>query len=194
MFLERKAHEAFFVHLDNMKSCNGDPLRYLEPLQKQIISVLSEFVERNGILIHGRLKIFDKKDLPVPIDELNSDILLKISRFISVQQMNLKIFLSKIDCTETHLKESQLKWKGKKTDFIELFNILFEGEFIGNKEGSLSKKEFMELISSLFNIKIQSWEVALSKAVLRENPSQFLDKLKSTLSDYCDKSINITNR
>lgn len=186
MFLERKAHEAFFVHLDNLKSCNGDASKYLNPLQNQINIVLSEFVEEDRIF-HKRLRILDKKDQIISNEELNSEILQKISSFISIQQFSLRVFLSKIGCTESKLIKSELKWTGKKTDLVELSNALFEGGFISS--GIESKKEFMKIISNLFNTDLNSWEVLLNKAMLREKPTLFIDKLRAIQSDFYKKTI-----
>jgi hypothetical protein len=47
-FLENESQVAFFQHLDNLTSSNGDSLIYLKSLQRQFENVLSHFTDSNG--------------------------------------------------------------------------------------------------------------------------------------------------
>jgi hypothetical protein len=52
----------------------------------------------------------------------------------------------------------------------------------------------MQQFSTFLGVQINSWEKTLCKAMLRGNAAQFIDRLKSILTDYCDKNSNIIKR
>jgi hypothetical protein len=192
-FLEEESQVAFFEHLDNLTSSNGDSSIYLKSLQRQFENVLSYFTDSNGFLILKKLTISDVLNHSFSFDEIPVEVKQKISSFLSVQKYAIRCFLSKLDQNENQPPTSTLKWNPTKTDLVELGNALYEGGCVGSEKGPIPKKEFMQHFASVFNIQLNSWEKTLSKAMLRENPAQFIDRLKSILTDYCDKNINIIN-
>lgn len=192
-FLEEESQETFFVHLDNISSIHGNSEIYLNTLQQQFEIALSEFIDYDGFLIHKRLTIMDTTNHPLSFDELPVEVKQKISSFIFIQKSCLHCFLSKINQSKNQAPLSSLKWVPTNTDLVELANALYEGGCVGSEKGPIPKKEFMQQFAGIFNIQLNSWEKTLSKAMLRENPAQFIDRLKSILIDYCDKNINIIN-
>ncbi|MFA9391167.1 MAG: RteC domain-containing protein [Prolixibacteraceae bacterium] len=190
-FLEKKNHEASSIHLKALMKSNGDGKNYLSFLQKQFSDAMSEFTEKDGYLIHKSMAIKDLQENTFCFDELSSEVKSKISTFISLQKSSLMCFLSKLDLSENQLLGSSLKWNGTNIDFIELGNALFEGAFIISESGPITKKEFMKQFSKLLNIDPGAWEITLNKAMARENPAKFIDKLKATILKYYSNLINI---
>jgi len=192
-FLEKKNYEVLSNHLKALLSSKSDVKVYLNFMIKQINDTLSEYYEKDGYLLHQRLYIKDKSENAIQFEALSPDVKSKISRFVSLQKSSLMCFLSKLDLSETQLPYSGLKWTASKTDFIELTNALFEGGFIKSENGNLTKKDFVESMSKIFQLESGPWEIKLNKAMLRENPAKFIDRLKDIISEYCAKFININN-
>lgn len=192
-FLEKESQIAFFEHLDNLTSSNGDSSIYLKSLQRQFENVLSNFTDSCSFLNHKKLTISDTENHPFSFDEMPFEVKQKISSFLSVQKYTIRCFLSKLDQNENQPLTSTLKWLPTKTDLIELANALYEGGCVGSEKSPIPKKEFMQQFAGVFNIQLNSWEQSLSKAMLRENPAQFIDRLKFFILDYCDKENNIIN-
>jgi len=153
-----------------------------------------EFIEKDGFLIHKKLIIKDRQENEMSFEELTLDVKSKISTFISIQKSCLTCFLSRLDISENNIPASNLKWNGKLIDFVELSNALYEGGYVISENGPLTKKEFMKQFSGLFNPSLTSWEITLNKAMSRENPSKFVDNLKSTISNYNENLISIDKR
>lgn len=192
-FLERKSSEAYLAYTENLLKISGDSSIYVNSIKLQFKELLSEFIDKNGFLWHRKLSILDPSDFPLTFEELSNEVKQKISTFISIQKSCLLCFLSKLDQSENHIPVFRLKWNKTKTDLVELGNVLFEGGIITSENGPISKKDFMLQLGNMFGIKIDSWEQTLNKAMLREKNSQFIDKLKSILTDYCSKNDNIIN-
>jgi len=189
-FLEKRNDDAFIVYLDNLTLVNNDSTNYFKCLHKQFEEALLYFKDRNGFLAHKNLAIKDKYGNKYSFDELHSELKHKISTFISIQKTSLHCFLSKLDLSDNPFHRTALKWNGTKTDFIELATALHEGGFISSENGPLSKKEFMEQFSNVFNIEIPFYKNLLSKAMLRENSATFTQRLNSTLTDFYKRLIN----
>ena len=190
-FLDKKNHEASSIHLKALIKSNGDVKNYLAFLQKQFNDAMAEFIEKDGYLIHQRMAIKDRQDIEFCFDELSPDVKNKISMFISLQKSSLTCFLSKLDNSENQFQSSSLKFGGTNIEFVELANALFEGGFISSENGPITKKEFMKQFAKMLNVNLGSWEITLNKAMSRENPAKFMDKLKSIISKYCTKLVNI---
>ena len=73
------------------------------------------------------------------------------------------------------------EWLDTDIAFIEFLNAIFECGAVGAVNGTLTKKEFMQAMFTLFNKDVKNWEVTLNKAMSRENPAKFIDKLKATI-------------
>jgi len=192
-FLEKKSSEAYISYTENLLKISGDSSIYVNSIKLQFKELLAEFIDKNGFLLHRKLSILDPSDFPLTFKDLSNEVKQKISTFISIQKSCLLCFLSKLDQSENHIPASRLKWNNTKTDFVELANVLFEGGIITSETGPISKKEFMQQFGSLLALKVESWEQALNKAMLREKNSHFIDKLKSILTDYSSRNDNIIN-
>ena len=191
LFLEKKNDEASSIHLRALVKSNGDVKDYLIYLQKQFSDSLNEFFEFDGFLLHKRMTIKDCHEIDIGFDELLPEVKSKISMFISLQKSSLTSFLSKLDNSENQFQSSSLKFSGTKVEFIELANALCEGGYISSENGPITKKEFMNQFSKMLNVNLGSWEITLNKAMSRENPAKFIDKLKSIISKYCARLANI---
>jgi hypothetical protein len=188
-FLKREMQNASFAHLENIAALNGDSSTYIESLLGQFKEALLDFFDFNSFLIHRNLSILDTRDHLLLFDDLPVEVKHKISSFISVQKSCLNYFLSKHDNSGSHSVPSHLKWNESITAFVELSNVLYEGGIIVSENGAITKKEFMLQFAKLLGVQINSWEKKLNKAMLRENPATFIDRLKSILLDYCKKIL-----
>ena len=184
-FLEEKNYNAANIHLQFLLKCSSNVKVYLKFIEKEISVVLKEFIEKDGFLIHRRLVIKDRQKNEIPFEELIPEVKGKISKFISLQKSSLLNFLSKVVIEEKQLPCLGLRWAASKTDLVELSNALYEGGFIRSENGPVTKKDFMQIFFGLFDEHIGSPQKILNKAILRENPAQFLDKLKSTQLRFC---------
>lgn len=192
-YLEEISSKAYFSFSENLTKIAGDPSTYINSIKRQFKNLLSLFFEEDGYLLHQKLKIFDPSDTPIPFNELSDNVKQKISTYITVQKGCLLCFLSKIDPSDTIILPSGYKWDHAKTCAVELLNVLFISKAIISQKGPVSKKEFMKDFGTILNIDLDNWEKILSKSMLRENPAQFIDLLKTTILEYCSKNDNIIN-
>ncbi|MBN2638739.1 MAG: RteC domain-containing protein [Bacteroidales bacterium] len=190
-YLEDRNDEVSSLHMETLVKCNGDVQCFFKYLQRKISLTLSEFIEQDSYLVHQRMTIKDLHDVDYNFDDLAPDVKTKISMFTSLQRSSLKNFLTVLGDTEIQFQISTLKWASSTINFIELCNALHEGGCIISENGPLTKKEFIKQFSRLLNVNPGSWEITLNKAMSRENPAKFIDKLKSTITDYCTKLVNI---
>lgn len=190
-FLEERNDKVASTQMETLVKCNGDVQYFIKYLQRKISIILLDFVEQDSYLVHQRMTIKDLHDVDYNFDDLAPDVKTKISMYTSLQRSSLKNFLSVLGDTEIQFQISTLKWASSNINFIELCNALHEGGLIISENGPLTKKEFIKQFSRLLNVNPGSWEITLNKAMSRENPAKFIDKLKSIITDYCTKLVNI---
>ena len=88
-------------------------------------------------------------------------------------------------------ESSGLVWMKSDTDILELITSLIESGAINNKTLSVTRKEAIEAFEKLFNIQIKDAESKLVRASTRKrDQSPFLESLKHTFVQYCNKNNN----
>jgi hypothetical protein len=189
--IEKLSHDALFAHINYLTSIKCDPVGYIECINLQISDVLGQISQMENYLFHKRIEVFDQNDLIVPFHDLPHSLKQKIGSFVAEQQNSLIWLGSKIKNAPQRSTSSQITWLGSKTDLVELANALYEAKIIGSKNGTITKKEFMESFSSFMNIDLSYSPKSLSKAMLRNNPSRFIDQLRQSLNDYINRKIEI---
>lgn len=88
--------------------------------------------------------------------------------------------------------ETYLKWSREKIAFVELFVTIHESKaIIGKDDKPVSKKDFMELLMWLFNIRISQWARLINSASDRKihRESQYLRELNKIFIDYIDRRL-----
>jgi hypothetical protein len=88
--------------------------------------------------------------------------------------------------------ETHLKWSREKIAFVELFITVHESKaIIGKDDKPVSKKDFMELLMWLFNIRIAQWSRLINSSsdrkIIRESP--YLTELNKIFIEYIDKRL-----
>lgn len=189
-FLDKRSRKAYIDHLSNLTLTGGAFSNYSNCLKKLIQDSISWYIESGDFLIHRRLVVKDKYSNSFEFCDLSTELKQKISSFISLQKTILFYFLINISPGENQMQTSDLKWKGSKTELVELANALYEGGFISSEHGAISKKDFMNKISNIFGIDISTHKTLLNKAMVRENSATIIDRLKIILTDYYDKLLN----
>jgi hypothetical protein len=189
-FIDATNQEASFIYGEKVRRGNGDCEKYLKILQLKFKNALPEFIEHQGFLIHKRLDIRDKLDNKILFDDLTTEVEQKISEFISIQKSSLTDFIIVLDLSGNQFKSNLYTFDITKTDVVEISNAFVEGGYVISENGPVVKKEFINYFAAQFGIKIDSPEKILYKAMQRENPSQFMDKLKRINTDYCEKDLS----
>lgn len=181
--------KALFSHIDYLTSIQGDPLLYLSCIKHAVAEAMINIQQFEEYTYHKKVRVFDKNDRELPFPELPLSLKKKIGAFSAIQQNSLLNFLKNINDKKSNSEYSNLTWLGTKTDLVELGNALYESGTIGSKNGTITKKYFMEMFSSFMNVDIGSTHKTLNKATLRNNPSQFIDKLKMSFNNYIERKI-----
>ena len=176
-----------------MANANGDSATYANGVMKQFNEFLGFYSFKDDLYYHKNLVVYDSNDNIIDYDQLPLEIKKDISFFISAQKKSLSCFILKLNGdSDVQLFSNTLIWQSTKTDFIELATALYENNSISSETGRLSKKEFINIFANFFGIDLSNPEKILNKAMLREKPTQFIDKLKIRLTAFYDVLLNNT--
>jgi hypothetical protein len=190
-YIEKRYQDVYFSHIEYIANANGDSTAYSDGVLNQFKEFLNLYTFKDDLYCHKNLIVLDSNENPLDYDLLPLDVKKEISLFISIQKKSLTCFIMKLSGDNgTMLISNSLKWLSSKTDFIELASALFENNSVAAQAGKLSKKEFINVFSNFFGIDIPNPEKITNKAMLREKPTQFIDKLKSRLTSYYDNLVN----
>lgn len=179
--VDKKYQLALFEHIDLLVHMKNDESNYLNCLEFELTKSLYEFKDHQGTISHSKLMVCDDLKNTVNYDDLSEKIKSRISGFLSVQKSALKEFLTSTCHSGEHSCLNQYRWTGSKIDLVELGNALYEAGVIQAVNGQPTKKDFIEYLSRISGLDIASPHKIINKAMNREKPSLFIDRLKSVL-------------
>jgi hypothetical protein len=85
-----------------------------------------------------------------------------------------------------------LHWQKGKVDFVELFVAIYESKSVkASNDQKLSKKDFFQVLSWFFNIRIGHLHGTLNAAKARkiDKGSPYLNELVQTFSEYIERGL-----
>jgi len=190
-YIDKTYQNFFLFYVEHLTNSNGNTSNYNESMKVQFNEYLENYIYIDNILYHKKLIVCDKDDNLIEYDQLSTEIKNEIAQYIYFQKKSLINFINKhIGGAGKKNTLTKLRWISLITELIELGNVLYEGRFVSAENGPITKKEFMKIFLQMFNVNLDSWEITLNKAMSRENPAKFIDKLKSTVLKYNDSLIN----
>jgi len=100
--------------------------------------------------------------------------------------------LGQLSLFPTGSPNTLLIWQKDKVDFVELFVAIYESKSVKSiTEQKLSRKDFYEIVSWFFNVRIGHWHGTLNAAKARkiDKGSPYLSELVQTFTDYAERGI-----
>lgn len=114
----------------------------------------------------------------------------KVARILANDKIEVYLTeqLDKLDHKIPVSDRSDMLWTASKADLTELIYSNYLLQSING--GKITLKEMQRKAESIFNIDLGNLSRTLYDLGMRNNPTQFLDKLRKALGDYLNNNLN----